>query len=612
MREQLDISARVEARAEQRARAAELAARDREHGGLVPADRDRESAERAYRAWRRGYAPSASSAEIAAAKRGDPIQDFRTVSVARLQLDISRELRDARAYRDELADVIGVDALALLLRWPSHGSEPTTEHPNAERTDLGGELAARMAERHARHAARSASRSHGAPSGRAVLAAIDALERDAERMARAGTLPMRRAWLDAERQLVTYRQRVPVSYPAPTRGAKRAVRAAIQQSARAWEREAKRAPAPIGDALDVSAAIEAEQLSERRLLPDAIDAPETLARIGGIPLDAARAIVARAYRAPISALAYQWRVSANTASVAVSRGERWIRERYPDPRELLAWIDSLGALYRRDAESDAALALLAYRGGELSERDALERIERWQLCAHTLTDAERVTLASARRALQRAGRELDYPISYGSELAERVAEQSERVLTAATRAARRTRSPNATPARTLERWSAPDVRTATRGETRHARRWSYALAARSERAELAELASETPRARRRELAPSSSTPAPTRPMAGATLRAALELASAERATPRAVRLVKRGESWREQDIRAPRRATRLPERQRARKWAPAELALRAELRALLDAGSSNADRIRELRAELRELETPAPYARRRA
>lgn len=514
----LDFSKQVESDARRRQSAERLVRHERERTGLIPGDREQEAIKRAVAAWLAPYRAEVSRVDIeqarardARARAGIPLCDMRTISAGRLQLDVRRAVKRWSVYRKRDAPIVEARALALLLQWPSHGSAPSEKYPHAQITDLGGARAEQYARRIAEQEA--------TPSKR-TLRAIAELER----ILRSGTLPERRVWLDAERRDAD-------NAPMLTRGALRALRAAVKQACAELkselEQEAKREQ-PSGSALDFSALIDAEreQVESVSRLPR-VDMPETVARLmGHIPLDCARALIARAYPEQLDALAEQWQISRPSLDVALSRGRAKLIGLYPSALELLDALDDMTRRYRAEQERRATLELLSYGLGRVSESDARASVLDWRDAERVLSDAERATLRAALAALQRLARGKDP--EQRAELAERIAGSSRRLYHAeqargkqraelgarggstlltrahdmardetelrALRAAFRASESEPNSARRVTRWSELAERY-TRVETlsRAERVWTYGLTARDDRdarrVELAELVS---------------------------------------------------------------------------------------------------------------------------
>lgn len=414
----LDFTPAIERDADRRARAADIIRRDRALGGTVPGDKEDEIVRRAVKAWLAPYRADVTRADLRAATRSnEPATDYRTISVGRLTLDVRRAVSRWSKYRKTDAPIVEARALMLILQWPEHGSPPSAEYPRAELTDLGGRDAERMAWRLASM--------EPTPSARTLRAFVEL-----ERILRVGTLPARRVWLDAER-----RDRNGAAML--TRGAMRALRAAVKQAGEDLraELESDKRETPSGDALDFSELIErdAETVSVSRL--PRVDMPETVARLMDIPLDAARALVARAFPEQIAELAELWGMAHKTLEVALSRGRVKLRDRYPTVGALLDAVDAMADAYRAELERDATLALLETLTRPDSAPDAHRAVLAWRDAQRYLPDAERAELDAARAALQRHARNLDAETR--AELADRIARSSRRLMLTEQRRAKR-------------------------------------------------------------------------------------------------------------------------------------------------------------------------------
>jgi hypothetical protein len=397
----MDIAAAAQRHTEQTQRSAELDRREREFGGLIPGDREREDIARSVAGWTDTYRASISKREVKEAC-ADDWRDPREITTGRLMFDVARAVRRwcGKWSKDEQSEIANAAAL-LLLQWPSNGTNPAL--------DLGGIRAERLA---------IAEISRSAPStALGVLAWVDR----AERLAAIGTLPLRRDWLSAESD-----------YKLPSRLAIRALRAAVKQAADALS--APSADIEIStDPIDIAALIESEsaERGDATRLPD-IAAPELIARYLDIGLDAARAVVAQAWpSASHTDLAASWGMSPQTLSVALSRGRIALRERYPDPATLLADLATVASAYRVDAERGAIMALIDYRDELISADVARGAVAEYRESSAALSDASRAILSAARNAIKRSGG------TYGSERAERIALCVPRLVSAEQRAAKR-------------------------------------------------------------------------------------------------------------------------------------------------------------------------------
>jgi hypothetical protein len=402
----MDIAAAVQTLTADTERSAELDRRDREYGGLVPSDRLRDDIAAAVAAWMPPYRPETTLADVRQACAED-WRDPREIKTARLMFDVSRAVRrHCRAHSKADQDVIANGAALLLLRWPTQGTSPVL--------DLGG----RRAERETLWAAQRGDAPRTARAARLAgtrMSQLDWIDR-AERLLAIGTLPLRRDWLDENNQ--------------PTPLARRALHAACKQAAD--EISTPSAHEISTDPVDISLLIEGEAIAsgDASRLPDEV-APELVARYLDLPLDAARAIVARSFpHASPSDLAKQWGdIGRQAVANALCRGAIALRERYPDPAKLLADLATIGPAYRTDCERGAILALIDYREGWADEPMARSAVDEWRAATDSMGDVERALLAAARQAIKRAGG------SYGSERAERVAGTVARLLSAEQRAA---------------------------------------------------------------------------------------------------------------------------------------------------------------------------------
>lgn len=402
----MDLTERVANHRQRDERRAELDKREREHGGLIPADRETEARKLSVKGWG-PYRPDVSGAEVRQARQGIPPNDPRRVTIQRLFVDCGAAVRRfAPKYRRSAADTLRDDALLLLLRWPRHGGD-------ARSVDLGGD----------------------------------------------GGTPLRRDWLEPTEQ----DGRAPREKLTPL--AWRALRAAVKQAAEAPAMRALMSEEELPtDPSDIAAAVESQQRASDAAtrLPD-VSAPEVLADALSVPLDAARAIVARAYPAASpDDLATSWGVAVASLKVALSRGAAQVRERYPDPIELLEALDAAAEVVQRRAESDAIVSLIRYRDGELAESGALAAVSDWRGAEQAMSAQRRALLSAARTASARAGG------SYGSERAERVAQSVPRLMNAEQRRGRASAALGARGSHSagrhdsastlpLARWRRPDV-----------------------------------------------------------------------------------------------------------------------------------------------------------
>lgn len=369
----LDLAERVAAEVASTARRADLDRREREHGGLIPSDRVTEAKSRSAEGWG-PYRPSVTRAELKDIRRGT-FEDLDRVTLQRLYVDCGAAVRRfAPKWKRERALTLRNDALLILIRWPSHGE--------ADPLDLGG--------------------TGGTPRRR------DWLQRtDGTRGARWILTP--RAW--------------------------QALRAAVKQASRAGaevELNAVESTEVPTEALDLARLVEDHQretMAPTRL-PDSA-APEIIAATMDIPLDAARAITARAFPAATTRdLAESWRISEGACKNALTRGARAVRERFPDPSDLLDALEDCSGAWQRDTERGAIIALIEYRDAERSADDTLDAVRDWRGATDALPMEARALLAAARVALARNG------APYGSERAELIARSVPRLMRAETRRAR--------------------------------------------------------------------------------------------------------------------------------------------------------------------------------
>lgn len=424
----MDIASAVETYEKSAERRAELDARDRRYGGLVPGDRAAEQKRSALKGW--GPYRAESAAAIKAGIVG--VADLRSIKHGRLWVDCGRAVnRWASKLSSAERDALQAETFALIVRWPSHGERNPI--------DLGGLAELQRAERIAARQPTPARR---------VLAWIDC----AERIGR-GTLPLRRDWIDlasiqaAKRGAAAEQGGSKTSERGmseqPSAGAWRALHAALKQARERsdFKRQQQPSEEQSTDPVDIAALIESDTISagERVRLPDT-DAPEVLAHLLDCSLDAARAVVARAWPfATPAELSEQWSISRDALKVALSRGAAQVRKRWPDPIELLDALDQAALDYRAETEQRAAMALLDYR----EERDSAPVVERiyrkrasdavedWRGCTSGMPADALALLGAARSALLRQGQ------SYGSERAERIAQSVQRVTEQETRAAKR-------------------------------------------------------------------------------------------------------------------------------------------------------------------------------
>lgn len=430
----LDLTARIAAVEERDNRRAELDRRDREHGGMrtIAEELAREEVQRERSRWQ-PHSASVTAADIDG-RTAAMIERTRRETLQRLWIDCGAAVRRfAPKFKRDAAETLQSDALLLLVQWPTQGTAPSL--------DLGG----------------------------------------------IGGLPLRRDWRETVER-ADGRAEVKL-----TRAAWRALHAAVKQAA---ESPAARALAvqdaaetPTED-LDIAALVEQEQRDSGAAtrLPD-IAAPEIVSEILDIPLDAGRAIVARAFPAASTRdLAESWRISEQAAKNALTRGAAHVRKRYPSAADLLTDLDTVAARYRAVTESGAVLALLALRDDSERYCPADPRAARAAVSDYRATHrdlpAERAALlAACRAALRREG--LD--IADAAEQAERVAQVCTRLLPAEQRRARRVSSSAQRQGTHLPGASLPMADTALSGahvtaETLCARRWTYGLTARDDRA----------------------------------------------------------------------------------------------------------------------------------
>lgn len=422
----LDIAERSAAHQKAEQRRAELDARERAHGGTVPGDRAAEQRRSALKGWG-PYKPE-KPADIRAGIAG--VADARVIKEGRLWIDCGRAVsRWCAALSSDDRATVQSDAFSLLVAWPSHGGGKRKDGSTAPTLDLGG----LREQRRARLVA-----DHNEPTrARAVLKWIDYMAA----LSAEGSLPLRRDWIDPT---TTMRERGMTEQPSAA--AWRALHAAVKQSAaRADATPTPKQESPT-DPLDIAALVEIEQqrAAELTRLPDNA-APELLARLLDTPLDAARAIVARAYpHATPTELATAWRISRDAVPVALSRGAAALRKQWPMPNELLDAIDAAAAKYRAETEQNAALALLDYRA-EQQSAPVVERIFRsraadavaeWRGCTVGMP-ADALALLSAARCGLRRHAAVNGGATYGSERAENISGTVARLYSAERRAARR-------------------------------------------------------------------------------------------------------------------------------------------------------------------------------
>lgn len=343
----LDIDQRVTDLAARDARRADLDQRDKEHGGMrsIPEEIEREEKQRSMAGWG-PYKPEITQAELDAARRGEPAKDPKRITVGRLALDVKRAVsRWAKLRSDTDKELVTTDALMLLLSWPEHGSDPSERYPLAERIDLGAAHTVRLAELRARREPNI---------GRSVVRYLSELDE-----LNPWTLPLRRDWMDATR-------RDRDGYAMTTRAARRALHAAVKQAMRDRMWRAELQARELLTDVDIDALIDerAEDEGEPQRLPDGA-APEVIAELMSLPLDAGRAIVAQHDRLAHESglLREQWGMAPGTYTTAISRGGAAVRARFPDSLDLLSAMQDLPRQYRELVERSATVALSDYRYG---------------------------------------------------------------------------------------------------------------------------------------------------------------------------------------------------------------------------------------------------------
>jgi hypothetical protein len=458
-----DIASRAAAAGAEIDRRADLDSRDKSHGGLIPADRQQEEAARSMAGWH-SYRVSATAADLAREDHWSPA----AITLHHLQRDCRRATsRWCQAFSSDQRETIATDAALLILRWPDHGADEN----GRMRLDLGAHREMSRAKQLARRQPTAA---------RAVLMYIKHAEQATD-----GTLPRRGDWYTAESRSAGRGARL-----MPTAAAWRALHAAVKQAAEQAPIAAEQnRPEDPTAPLDIAMLAE-QQRSETaapQRLPDGA-APEVIAQWSDLPLDAARAIVARAYPdADQTQLAAQWGLNdRQQVATALARGAAWLRERYPDPGRLLDRLSDVGAEYRAATERGAIMALIDYRDGCIDAAVASGAVREYRGATAGMPDAQRALLAAARAAVRRAGGQ------YGSETAERIAESLPRLMAAETRYARTaprvisgvpSRAPigDAMHGRGCDHYM--PAKQSPRKLTREERQWTYGLTAREDRAE---------------------------------------------------------------------------------------------------------------------------------
>lgn len=404
------IAAKQARETERTQRRAELDGRDREHGGLVPGDRDREAAKRSMEGWQ-PYRTNLKASEVLRALDNPP--DARIITVGRLLSDCrSATKRWAARFSKTDREAVATEAALCLLRWPNHGGNLYRAKDGTEQRsafiDLGGALAERRAQRELKRSAPTPAIG--------VLAWLD----HAETLLSVGTLPLRRDWIDSESKL-------------PTDRAWRALHAAVKQACedRRTIGTDKREDPTEGASIAELAELRRIEEGTPSQLPDSA-APEVLAEFLDCSLSAARAIVFQSFpTATPSDMAAQWGLSRQRAKQTISDGAKQVLAQWPNGADLLAALADAGAAYRTATEQSALLALIDYRDGIAELDRASAAVAAWRGASAGLSDSARALLAAARAASARNGR------SYGAELAERIAASVPRLVHAEQLAARR-------------------------------------------------------------------------------------------------------------------------------------------------------------------------------
>ena len=323
-----------------------------------------------------------------------------TISLGRLYVDCGRAAaRYAPRYRGDLAETLQSDAMRLILAWPTQGGGKRADGTRTTVIDLGGRLPLKLAKA---RAMAEPTRARGVTRWMA----------EADRILTAGTLPRRADWIlsdDAPRDIS------PLAW--------RALHAAVKQAAamRAFQAAVTQSEAETPtEAIDLDAAVEAERQAagdDAATIPD-VDAPETLARMMDLPLDAARAMVAQSYAAvSTAALAEDWGISAQAAANALTRGRSALRKRYPRAEDLLSAIDRAQAYWTVARAGEAAVTLAAFRDGDASETAARAAVNDWRASTAAMNPQRVALLAACRAAILRHGGQ------YGSDLAAQTARQ---------------------------------------------------------------------------------------------------------------------------------------------------------------------------------------------
>lgn len=364
------------------ARRADLDSRH-ESRSLTMQDRAEAEARRSAKGWG-PYRAETTKADLAAARENRP--DPRRVPIQRMWIDTGRAAgRWAPRFKRDDRETLRTDALLWILRRDAQGS-------GSEAIDLGP----------------------------------------------VGSLPLRRDWLADDGQPT----------PRAWRALHAAIRAAVEapgfrgmirerETVSVADSERDASAIDIGATIDASAMAQSERVADADValsLPDA-DAPEVLAELLSVSLDAARAITARAHPALSPAeLALAWNCKPSSVAVALSRGAKQVLKRWPDSCDLLDALADASDRYALQVEATATLALAEYRAGETTRERAELAVAQWRRSSAGIPAHRLALLTAARRAAERRKRG-----AYGSARAERVALSVARLIPAEARRARRTR-----------------------------------------------------------------------------------------------------------------------------------------------------------------------------
>lgn len=165
-------------------------------------------------------------------------------------------------------------------------------------------------------------------------------------------------------------------------------------------------------------------------IPDDVSV-KALAEAGEIPLRAARALAYQSMKMTREDAAREWGMTLASVDVAVSNGARWIRDTYPETRELAAMLRRTSSVIRGDRlerATDAVYHYLYALPGEITDgagndipRDTLraeaERaVMEWRESSRTAPAAIVALEVATRRAYRRERHRLEY-VEDGAEIA---------------------------------------------------------------------------------------------------------------------------------------------------------------------------------------------------